>query len=212
VRKRGAGTEPRNGAELLVTVSHPWWGFIAPRMGRPAGVAHRARTHRLFTLAAFLIAICALAGPAQESAVPESLLHKRAPEFALADLQGSRVALKDYRGKVVLLNFWATWCSPCQLEMPRFVVWQKEYAAQGLQIVGISMDDDPAPVRSLSARIKLNYPVVMGDEKIGELYGGILGLPVTYLIGRDGEVLAEYRGETDLNAMEERLKALLGGK
>jgi thiol-disulfide isomerase/thioredoxin len=160
-------------------------------------------------VATLLLGACLEAGEAQES--PATLLHKKAPEFSIRDLQGHRVDLKAYRGRVVLLNFWATWCAPCLLEMPHFVAWQKEYAAQGLQIVGISMNDDAAPVRGLSAKLKLNYPVAMGDEKIGELYGGILGLPATYLIGRDGEVRAEFHGETDLDAMEEQLKALLGG-
>jgi len=200
-----------NGTERSTAACRPWRkNKSAPRMGRPASVAHRACLLRFFALPALLIAIGVAAGSAQETA--PSLLHKKAPEFSLTDLQGRPVDLKAYRGKVVLLNFWATWCAPCQLEMPRFVSWQEQYAARGLQIVGISMDDDPALVRSLSTRLKLNYPVAMGDEKLGELYGGILGLPVTYLIGRDGEVDAEFRGETDLNAMEEQLKALLDSK
>ncbi len=105
--------------------------------------------------------------------------------------------------------FGATWCAPCLIEMPHFVHWQKEYAARGLQVIGISMDDDPALVRSLSTKLLLNYPVAMGDEKLGELCGGILGLPVTYLVDRRGKVRAEYRGETDLKIIESQLKLLL---
>jgi thiol-disulfide isomerase/thioredoxin len=110
---------------------------------------------------------------------------------------------------VVLLNFWATWCAPCQLEIPRFVAWQRQYGPSGLQVIGISMDDDPALVRKLYKKLGLNYPVAMGDEKLGELYGGILGLPVTYLIDSNGKVSAEYHGEADLNAIEVQLKLLL---
>jgi thiol-disulfide isomerase/thioredoxin len=139
----------------------------------------------------------------------ESLLHKPAPEFVRTDLSQKKVDLKALRGKVVLLNFWATWCASCQLEMPRFVAWQKQYGSQGLQIIGISMDDDPALVRKLYAKLKLNYPVAMGDETLGELYGGVLGLPVTYLIDRNGEIRARFQGETDLNAIEMKLKPLL---
>ena len=160
-------------------------------------------------LAAALLGIAAAGSTAQESVLQPSLLRKQAPEFALTDIDNRPLDLKAYRGKIVLLNFWATWCAPCQLEMPHFVTWQRQYGARGLRIVGISMDDDPALARGLSAKLKLNYPVAMGDEKIGELYGGILGLPVTYLIDRNGTVSAEYRGETDLDAMEKQLKLLL---
>ena len=99
------------------------------------------------------------------------------------------------RGRVVLLNFWATWCAPCQVEMPRFVAWQTKYKAEGLSIVGVSMDDNSEPVKALVGKRKLNYPVVMGDEKLGLAYGGVLGLPVTYLIDRQGIIRARYQGE-----------------
>lgn len=139
----------------------------------------------------------------------ESLLHKQAPAFVLKDLSQKNLDLAAFRGKVVLLNFWATWCAPCQVEMPRFVQWQSQYGPRGLQIIGISMDDDPALARRLCAKLKVNYPVAMGDEKIGELYGGILGLPVTFLIDANGEIQAVFRGETDLEKIEARIKLFL---
>ncbi len=153
-----------------------------------------------------LVGVCFAGGAALAA---ESLLHKNAPEFVLMDLNGKRVNLHAYRGRVVLLNFWATWCAPCQLEMPRFVAWQKQYGSRGLRVIGISMDDDPELARRLYKKLRLNYPVMMGNEKVGELYGGVLGLPVTFLIDSHGEVRAQFQGETDLNAMEEQLKALL---
>jgi thiol-disulfide isomerase/thioredoxin len=110
---------------------------------------------------------------------------------------------------VVLLDFWATWCASCLVEMPRFVQWQQQYGPQGFQVIGISMDDDPALARKLSAKLRLNYPVAMGDDKLGELYGGVLGLPLTYLIDRDGKVRAQFQGETNLKTMEMQLKGLL---
>jgi peroxiredoxin len=139
----------------------------------------------------------------------KSLLHKKAPEFARRDLDGLALDLASFKGKVVLLNFWATWCAPCQLELPKFSAWQRQYAAQGLQVVAISMDDEPAPVRKLCARLKLSFPVAMGDEQLGELYGGVLGLPLTFLIDRKGEVRAQFQGESDLKELERQMKWIL---
>jgi thiol-disulfide isomerase/thioredoxin len=146
---------------------------------------------------------------ASASFAATSLLHKAAPEFVRTDLNHRRLDLRAYRGKVVLLNFWATWCAPCQLEMPRFVAWQNQYGPHGLQIIGVSMDDDSAAASSLVKKLKLNYPVVMGNEKLGQLYGGVMGLPITFLIDSQGKVQAQYQGETDLNSIEEQFKPLL---
>jgi cytochrome c biogenesis protein CcmG/thiol:disulfide interchange protein DsbE len=141
---------------------------------------------------------------------PIGLLHKPAPAFTRPALDRQSVSLADLRGKVVLLNFWATWCAPCQLEMPRFVAWQKQYGPKGLQIVGVAMEDDAAPVRALTRKLNVDYPVVMGDAQLGSLYGEILGLPVSFLIDRQGRVVAVFKGETDLGAMERRVRAALG--
>jgi len=141
--------------------------------------------------------------------VGNPLLNKPAPDFALVDLNGQTLRLAAYRGKVVLLNFWATWCAPCQVEMPVFAAWQRQHGPQGLQVIGISMDDDAAPARRLVERLKLNYPVAVGDERIGVRYGGVLGLPLTFLIDRDGVARARFQGETDMKVIENRLKTLL---
>lgn len=154
-----------------------------------------------------VVAACFLAN-GMHPAFAATLLHKRAPRFVRRDLEHKRLDLDTYRGKVVLLNFWATWCDPCKVEMPRFVEWQTKYGSRGLQIIGISMDDDPALVHKAYKELRLNYPVVMGDEKLGALYGGILGLPVTYLIDSHGKIRAEYRGEADLNKIEIQLLSL----
>jgi thiol-disulfide isomerase/thioredoxin len=164
---------------------------------------------RRFALTLLLVAACLAAGDTHAACAATSLVHKRAPEFVRTDLDHKRLDLNAYRGKVVLLDFWATWCAPCEVEMPSFVAWQKKYGPQGLQIIGISMDDDPALVRSLYSKLKLNYPVAMGDVKLGNLYGGVLGLPVTYLIDRHGMIRAEFQGETDLNKIETQLQFLL---
>lgn len=141
-----------------------------------------------------------------------SLLNKPAPPLARTSLDNQSIDLGSLRGRVVLLNFWATWCAPCQIEMPRFVAWQQKYSGQGLSIVGVSMDDDSETVQSYLRKKKLNYPVVMGDEKLGLAYGGVLGLPVTYLIDRQGVIRARYEGETHLDAMEATLRKLLQGR
>ena len=155
------------------------------------------------------MAVCLAAGGTHDACAATSLVHKRAPEFVRTDLDRKRLDLNAYRGKVVLLNFWATWCAPCQVEMPHFMAWQQKYGPRGLQVIGISMDDDPALVRQAYRKLKLNYPVAMGDVKLGDLYGGVLGLPVTYLIDRHGEIQAEYQGETNLNKIERQMQSLL---
>ena len=151
------------------------------------------------------------ANVAQSPLATSALIHKKAPEFVRRDLNRRRLDLNGYRGKVVLLNFWATWCAPCQVEMPSFVAWEDKYGPRGLQVIGISMDDDPALVHAAYRKLKLNYPVAMGDVKLGDLYGGVLGLPMTFLIDRHGEIIAEFQGETDLNRIETQLQSLLSG-
>jgi peroxiredoxin len=157
--------------------------------------------------AVLLLSLAAVAARPARAQTPPA--HQRAPEFVRTTLDHHRLDLRTYRGKLVLLNFWATWCAPCQLEMPRFVAWQNQYGPRGLQIVGISMDDDPALARTAFRKLKLNYPVAMGDQKLGELYGGVLGLPITYLIDAHGVIRARYEGETDLNKIETELQTLL---
>lgn len=135
-----------------------------------------------------------------------------APDFSLSQLNGEPLRLSAYRGKVVLLDFWATWCAPCREEIPHFVDLQNQYGSQGLRIVGVSMDDGPEPVRDFYQQFKMNYPVVMGDAKIGELYGGVLGLPIAFLIGRDGRIRAKHIGATEISVFEREIAELLKEK
>ena len=109
----------------------------------------------------------------------------------------------------MLLDFWATWCAGCQIELPKFAAWQKKYGTQGFSVVAVSMDDTDAPVRKTVRRLQLNFPVVMGDARLGDSYGGLLGLPVTYLIDRHGKILAEFKGDSDLDAMEHAIQVAL---
>lgn len=158
---------------------------------------------------AIAVVCTSLAGGAQRGRAAVTLVNRKAPEFVRRDLDGGKVELARLRGKVVLLNFWATWCAPCEAEIPVFSRWQREYAAQGLQVIGISMDDGEAPVKRLVGRLKPDYPIAMGDAKLGERYGGVLGLPLTYLIDRKGVVRAQFQGSADLKPVESRIKELL---
>ncbi len=135
--------------------------------------------------------------------------HPLAPEFSLTSLSGQTIDLKDYRGKVVLLDFWATWCGPCRIEIPEFVDLERKYASQGLRIIGISMDDSPDPVRQFYQQFNMDYPVVMGSDKVGELYGGIFGLPTSFLIGRDGRIYAKHVGLTGERTFVREIQELL---
>ncbi len=132
-----------------------------------------------------------------------------APQFSVTAIDGQTIDLARYRGKVVLLDFWATWCSPCREETPRFVQLQDKYRAQGLQIIGISMDDSPEPVVQFYREFHMNYPVALGGAKLGELYGGVLGLPIVFVIGRDGRIYAKHIGTVQPSVLERDIATLL---
>lgn len=138
--------------------------------------------------------------------------HPVAPIFSLTDISGNRLSLADYKGRVVMLDFWATWCGPCRIEIPGFVELQNRYGDQGFAIIGISMDDGPEVVREFYKEFKMNYPVALGDEKLEELYGGIVGLPTTFIIGRDGRIYRKHTGATDGSLFEEEIKTLLAAR
>jgi peroxiredoxin len=130
-----------------------------------------------------------------------------APDFTLTDLQGHSVKLSDLRGKAVVLNFWATWCPPCKEEIPWFVELQKRYGSQGLQIVGVSMDDgDQKDVEKFAAENAINYPVLLGKETVASQYGGIDYLPTTFYIDRDGVVMDRVFGQPGRDEIEKNIK------
>jgi len=147
--------------------------------------------------------------PASPMRGENAVTHPLAPDFFLSDLSGQTLQLSRYRGKVVLLNFWATWCAPCRNEIPRFVDLQNKCDKESVQIIGISLDDDPRLVRAFYQQLRMNYPVAIGDAKLAEQYGGILGLPVSFLIGRDGRIYAKHAGETDISQIERDIQSLL---
>jgi cytochrome c biogenesis protein CcmG/thiol:disulfide interchange protein DsbE len=135
---------------------------------------------------------------------------KPAPEFTLATLDGKNVSLSDFRGQAVLLNFWATWCGPCKVEMPWFVELQKEYGPQGLQIVGVAMDDASAEdIQKFVKEMGVNYTILMGKESVGQQYGGVDVLPTTFFIDRDGKVVSREFGLQSRSLFVDNIKKAL---
>lgn len=132
-----------------------------------------------------------------------------APDFTLPKLDGPQLTLSSYRGKIVLLDFWATWCVPCREATPHFVELQQKYGNRGLQVIGVSMDDSPDPVRPFVQQLHVNYPIVMGTAHTGEQYGGVLGLPIAFLIGRDGYIMSKHMGATDPAVFEKEVAGML---
>jgi peroxiredoxin len=134
-----------------------------------------------------------------------------APNFALKDAAGKTVTLKNYRGKVVLLDFWATWCTGCKQEMPWFVNFQKKYGAKKFAVVGVAMDDDGW--KSLRPFLKehseFRYKMLAGDQAAAERYGSVDGLPDTFLIDKHGNLVAAYHGVVDRDAVESAIQSLL---
>lgn len=131
--------------------------------------------------------------------------------FTVKDQDDKKVKLADLKGKVIVLNFWATWCGPCKVEIPAFVELQKRYGSQGVQFVGVSVDDTAAKLRPYIAEHSMNYPVLQGksNEGLMDAYGPLAAVPTTYLIKRDGNVCKRHSGEVSKDVLERELKSLI---
>jgi len=148
--------------------------------------------------------------PANVASVKPGKERHKAPDFALKDSDGKLVHLADYRGKVVLLDFWATWCGPCKIEIPWFEEFQRQHQGKGFAVIGVSMDDEGwGVVKPFLERLKVNYRILIGNDQTAQLYGGIDALPTTFLIDREGRIAAVHVGLVDRKEFENGIEQLL---
>jgi peroxiredoxin len=134
----------------------------------------------------------------------------KAPNFSLKSQDGKNIELKKLRGKVVVVNFWATWCRPCKAEIPGFLDVYERYKARGLQIIGVSLDQDGwVPVKPFVAKFNITYPIVVGDGKLAEMYGGVEGIPTTFIIDKKGNIVERHMGYLSRDQFEGMIKKLL---
>jgi cytochrome c biogenesis protein CcmG/thiol:disulfide interchange protein DsbE len=135
---------------------------------------------------------------------------KTAPDFALKDADGKLVHLSDYRGKVVILDFWATWCDPCRLEIPWFMDLQRKNKDRGFEVLGVAMDDEGwEVVKPFLAELGVNYRVMIGDDLTAQMYGGVDALPTTFLIDKAGKIAAVHVGLASRKDFEDGVEQLL---
>ena len=163
-----------------------------------------------FLLARIVLVAACFALPAKQPA-PIALANSRktAPDFTLSDPKGVSVKLSDYKGRVVLLDFWATWCGGCKVEIPWYMEFQSKYKDGGLSVIGVSMDEDGwKSVKPFLEKNPMNYSVVVGDSALAKLYG-VDSMPMTLLIDRDGKIAASHVGMVDKDAFEGEIQVLL---
>jgi thiol-disulfide isomerase/thioredoxin len=135
---------------------------------------------------------------------------EKAPNFTLKTKEGQTITLSKLKGKVVLINFWATWCGPCRAEIPGFKEVYNKYKSKGLEIVGISLDENGwEDVTPFMKQYSINYPVVIGNEKTAKAYGDIYGLPTSFVIDKQGYIVDKHVGLLSKEQLEEKIKGLL---
>lgn len=131
------------------------------------------------------------------------------PEIRLTDVMGQSLTSEKLRGKVLILDIWATYCPPCRLEIPGFVRLQKQYGPKGLQVVGLSVDDGPEVVREFMAELNINYPIAMATRELIEALGGADVIPTTFIVDRSGRIVERHVGYVDSGTFEEQIASLL---
>ncbi len=165
---------------------------------------------RWTAVAALAVALVCCALPEQPYLKAEKD-RKPAPDFSLKDASGASVKLSDYRGKVVLLNFWATWCGPCEEEIPWFIGFQQEFKDREFAVLGISVDEDGwDAVKPFVARRKVNYRVMLGGEEVSQIYGNVENLPTTFIIDREGRIARTHIGLVSRNTYKQEILQLMG--
>jgi cytochrome c biogenesis protein CcmG/thiol:disulfide interchange protein DsbE len=169
---------------------------------------------QIVVLGVLVVGMALLIGHPGSSEANSGLLNVKdrrpAPDFILKDSKGVPIKLSDYEGKVVLLNFWATWCGPCKAEIPWFVVFESKYKGMGFAVLGVSMDEDGwKAVQPFQEQAKMNYTVMLGDEATASKFGGVDSLPQTFLIDRKGRIAAKQIGLTSQTTYREEIVELL---
>jgi thiol-disulfide isomerase/thioredoxin len=162
---------------------------------------------------------CKFSAPASGGAGKPAGPLANEPEVTFKDLQGQEVQLAGMKGKVVLLNFWATWCAPCQGEIPILIGLQNKYSAKGFTMLGAAMDDEGAKIVSpyvhdtkftvSGQAATMNYPIVLGNDDIASKFGGLLGMPTSFLISRDGKIVKKYMGALNEDQVVKDVEAQL---
>jgi thiol-disulfide isomerase/thioredoxin len=146
----------------------------------------------------------------EQAGLQGDLKGKVAPNFELTTLDGKKMKISDLKGKAVVLDFWATWCVPCKIEMPWFVELQNQYGPEGLAVIGVAMDDSSnEEIAKFAKELGVNYPILRGKEAVGEAYGGLPGLPTTFFIGRDGKIVDQDAGLVSRKVIEDNIKIAL---
>jgi len=171
------------------------------------------KTAQAFAVAGviILIAILTVACDKESTGSTPSVKLKNAPDFKLEKVGGGMAKLSEYKGKIIILDFWATWCPPCRKEIPDFVELQKEYGDKGLVILGISLDQNPKKaLPPFMKKYKINYPILLTDGKVDKAYGGVSGIPTTFIIDQKGAIYKQYVGFRPKQVFESDIKALLG--
>jgi thiol-disulfide isomerase/thioredoxin len=138
---------------------------------------------------------------------------KAAPDFELTSLEGKTVKLSDFKGRPVLINFWATWCGPCKIEMPWFIDLKKKYEGQGFEIIGIAMEDtENEKIAEFTKQMGVNYVIVKGKNSVADAYGDVQGLPTSFYVDRDGKIVGQHAGLVSRSTIEEDIKLAVGEK
>jgi peroxiredoxin len=172
----------------------------------------RSLAAALLAAAVLLSSGCEKRGPREHGGAPArgGEVGTAAPAYALPDLEGKIVKNTDFLGKVVILDFWATWCPPCKAEVPHFVEMQKKYKDQGLEIVGLSLDDGGAnDVKPFAEEHNVNYTMLIATQETARAYGGISGIPTTFVVDKKGTIAKRFLGFTDPAVFEATIQPLL---